>query len=75
MGDLPPQCAALNVEHAISEDLLVRATFERDKEALYHAAQLSWKLAKYLSLPEIRQITDETLEALRPYTPQEEQIF
>jgi alpha-galactosidase len=75
VGKLPPQCAALNMEHAIREDLLVRATFEPDREALYYASQLSWKLSKYLSLPEIRAITDAELQAAAPFVPAEDRVF
>ena len=75
VGKLPPQCAALNMEHAIHEDLLIKATMEGDREALYYASQLSWKLAKHLSLPEIRELTDETLRAVAPLTPPEDRIF
>ena len=63
------------MEHAIREDLLVRATFERDREALYYASQLSWKLSKYLSLPDIRAMTDEALQAAAPFVPVEDRIF
>lgn len=63
VGALPPQCAALNMTNVAVQELAVKAFFERDREAAFHACALDPLTASVLSLPDIRKVFDELWEA------------
>jgi alpha-galactosidase len=48
----------------------VQAILEGNKEAIYHAMMLDPLASAVCSLDEIRQMTDEMLEAERDYLPE-----
>lgn len=66
-GWLPPQCAALCQAHMSVYECTVLGILEEDKEAIYQAMMLDPLAAAVCSLDEIRQMTDEMLEAEKPY--------
>ena len=63
VGDLPPQCAALNMTNVGVQELAVKAALERDKEAAFHACALDPMTAAMVSLPNIRKMFNELWEA------------
>ena len=63
VGDLPPQCAALNMTSVGVHELAVRAALDRDKEAAFHAVALDPLTAAVLPLEEIRKMFEEMWEA------------
>jgi alpha-galactosidase len=62
VGDLPPQCAALNRTNVSVQELAVKAVVERDRDAAYHAVALDPLTAATVPLPKIRQMFDEMWE-------------
>lgn len=59
VGDLPPQCAALNMTNIAVQELTVRAAMDRDREAAFHAVALDPLTASILPLPRIRAMFEE----------------
>ena len=71
VGDLPPQCAALNLTNINVQRLTVLAANNIDTEAIVHACALDpLTAASKLSLAEIRSMSSELLEAQREWLPQ-----
>ena len=70
VGDLPAQCAALNMTNINVQSLAVKAGLEGDTEALVQAVALDPLTAAMLTLREIREMTSEMLEAQRQWLPQ-----
>ncbi len=70
VGDLPDQCAALNLTNINVQRLAVRAGMEGDPEAVVHACALDPLTSAVLTLPEIREMAAELLEAQREWLPQ-----
>jgi alpha-galactosidase len=70
IGKLPPQCAALCQTNINVQELCAEAALSGDPEHLVHALALDPLTASVLTLKEIREMTSEMLEALRPYLPQ-----
>ena len=70
VGDLPPQCAALNLTNINVQRLAVYAANNIDTEAIVHACALDpLTSASKLSLKEIRDMTADLLEAQREWLP------
>jgi alpha-galactosidase len=63
VGELPPQCAALNMSNVNVQELAVRAVLDRDREAAFHAVALDPLTASVVPLPEIREMFEELWEA------------
>ncbi len=63
VGDLPTQCAALNMTHINVHLLTIEAAFTRKKDAIYHAAMLDPHTSAELRLDDIRKMCDELIEA------------
>lgn len=63
VGELPPQCAALNMSNIAVQELAVRAFLDRDREAAFHAVALDPLTASILPLPGIREMFEEMWEA------------
>lgn len=70
IGALPPQCAALCQTNINVQTLCAEAALGGDPEHLVHAMALDPLTGAVLTLQEIREMTGEMLEALRPYLPQ-----
>lgn len=69
VGDLPPQCAALNLTNINVQRLAVHAALCSDPEAIVHACALDPLTSAVLTLQEIREMAREMLEAERRWLP------
>jgi alpha-galactosidase len=67
IGDLPPQCAALNRTNINVQELAVRGIMEKDKTKLFQAILLDPLTAAILTIDEIRQMVDELFLAEKEY--------
>ncbi|HOL67612.1 MAG TPA: alpha-glucosidase/alpha-galactosidase, partial [bacterium] len=70
VGNLPVQCAALNLTNVIVQGLTVEASFSGDPELIMQAVALDPLTSAVLTLKEIREMTAEMLEAQKDYLPQ-----
>jgi alpha-galactosidase len=70
VGDLPPQCAALNLTNINVQRLAVEAALTGDPEHIVHACALDPLSAAVLSLKEIREMASAMLEAQAEWLPQ-----
>ncbi len=70
VGDLPPQCAALNMSNINVQGLGTKASLEGDTETLVQAVAMDPLTASKLTLREIREMVSEMLEAQRQWLPQ-----
>jgi alpha-galactosidase len=70
IGALPPQLAALNRTNINVQELIVTAALTGDTEAVHHAVMLDPLTAAICSLPQIRAMTNELLEAQAEWLPQ-----
>ena len=70
VGDLPPQCAALNMTNVNVQNLAAQAGLTGDPERLMQAIALDPLTAAVLTLKEIRDMVSEMLEAQREWLPQ-----
>jgi len=70
VGNLPAQCAALNMTNILVQGLTVDASFSGDPELVMQAVALDPLTAAVLTLKEIRDMVAEMLEAERKYLPQ-----
>ena len=70
VGDLPPQCAALNQSNVTVQRLAVEAGLTGDPEAIMQAVAMDPLTCAVCTLEEIRRMTAEMLEAERPWLPQ-----
>lgn len=69
VGDLPPQCAALNRTNINVQELAVQAALNGDKDALFQAVAFDPLTSSILTLDEIRKMVDEMLKAEARYLP------
>lgn len=63
VGPLPPQLAHLNQSNIAVQDLAVRASLDRDKEAAFHACALDPLARAVCSLNKLRAMFEELWEA------------
>lgn len=70
VGELPAQCAALNLTNINVQRLAVMAALNGDTEALVQACAMDPLTGAVLTLGEIRQMATEMLEAQRQWLPQ-----
>jgi alpha-galactosidase len=70
VGNLPPQCAALNMTNVLVQGLTVEASFTGDPELAMQAVALDPLTASVLTLAEIRDMVAEMMEAEKAYLPQ-----
>jgi alpha-galactosidase len=70
VGNLPAQCAALNMTNINVQGLAAKAGLEGDTEALVQAVALDPLTASVLTLRDIRDMVSEMLEAQRQWLPQ-----
>ncbi|MBQ0104684.1 MAG: alpha-glucosidase/alpha-galactosidase [Armatimonadetes bacterium] len=69
IGNLPPQCAALNRTNINVQELTVKAVLENEKKYVYHAAMMDPHTAQVLSLNEIYSLVDDMFEAHGDWIP------
>jgi alpha-galactosidase len=70
VGELPPQCAALNLTNINVHRLTVEAALSGDPETIVHACALDPLTSAVLTLKETRDMASEMLEAQRQWLPQ-----
>jgi len=70
VGDLPPQCAALNLTNINVQRLTVEAAISGDPEHIVHACALDPLTGAVLTLKEIREMVSEMLETEGQWLPQ-----
>jgi len=67
VGDLPPQCAALNRTNINVQELGVKAAVEKDKTLAFQAILLDPLTSAILTIDETRKMVDEMFEAEKEY--------
>jgi len=70
VGDLPPQLAGLNRTNINVQELIVEAALTGSTEAVHHAVMLDPLTGAICTLPQIRAMVGEMLEAQRRWLPQ-----
>ena len=70
VGDLPVQCAALNMTNVLVQGLTVEASFTGDPEKVMQAVALDPLTASVCTLAEIREMVAEMLVAQAAWLPQ-----
>ncbi|GAA4432108.1 alpha-glucosidase/alpha-galactosidase [Georgenia halophila] len=70
VGDLPPQLAAVNRTNIGVQTLAVQAALTGNRENVYHAVMLDPLTSALLTVEQIRQMTDELLEAHAELLPE-----
>lgn len=70
VGDLPPQCAALNRTNINTQLLTIEAAITGKREHIYHAAMLDPHTAAELSMDDIVSMCDELISAHGKWLPQ-----
>ena len=70
VGDLPSQCAALNLTNINVQRLTVEAAINGDIEHIVHACAMDPLTSAVLTLKEIREMASEMLEVGRQWMPQ-----
>lgn len=70
VGDLPPQCAALNQSNVTVQTLAVDAGLAGDPELVMHAIALDPLTSTRCTLAEVREMTAELLAAEASWLPQ-----
>ena len=70
VGNLPPQCAALNMTNVLVQGLAVEASFTGDPELVMNAVAMDPLTASVLTLHEIRDMVAEMLVAGAKHLPQ-----
>jgi alpha-galactosidase len=68
-GKLPVHLAAMNMTHINVHLVTIEAAYTKKREHIYHAAMLDPHTAAELSPDDIRAMTDELLEAHKPWLP------
>ena len=69
VGELPPQCAALNMTNINMQGLVVKAAMECDPELIVAAAALDPLTSTQCTLNEVREMCREMLDAQRQWLP------
>ena len=59
IGDLPPQCAALNRTNISVQEMAVRGIVEKDKNKIFQAILLDTLTSAILTIDETREMVDE----------------
>jgi alpha-galactosidase len=70
VGELPKQCAALNVINTTVAEFAVEGALNSDPTAVYRACCFDPLAAATCSLPEIKSMVEELLTAQQPFLPQ-----
>ncbi len=69
-GPLPAQCAAINRAGISVHELTVEASFTGDRDLVHMAVAMDPLTGALLTLPQIRQMVDEMLDAEKEWLPQ-----
>ncbi|NLT74759.1 MAG: alpha-glucosidase/alpha-galactosidase [Chloroflexi bacterium] len=69
VGDLPPQCAALNRTNINVQEMTIEAALSGRREAIYQAAMLDPHTAAELTIDQIVALCDELIDAHGDYLP------
>jgi alpha-galactosidase len=69
VGALPTELAAFDNQHVAVHELTVKAALENDRDALHRAVKLDPLTAASCTLSEIREMTEELLDANAAYLP------
>lgn len=69
VGELPLQCAAMNMSNINVQLLTIEAAKTRKKEHIYQAAMMDPHTASELDIDSIRKMVDELIEAHGNYLP------
>ncbi|SEM65271.1 alpha-glucosidase/alpha-galactosidase [Paenibacillus sp. OV219] len=69
VGDLPPQCAALNRTNINTQLLTIEAAITGKREHIYHAAMLDPHTGAELSMDDIKAMCDDLIEAHGDWLP------
>ncbi|MEM2457219.1 MAG: alpha-glucosidase/alpha-galactosidase [Candidatus Bathyarchaeia archaeon] len=69
VGDLPPQCAALNRTNINVQELAVKAAVEKDKRLAFQAILLDPLTSAILTIDEIEHMVEEMFRAEAEYLP------
>lgn len=70
VGDLPPQCAALNRTNINVQEMTIEAALTRRRDAIYQAAMLDPHTAAELTIDQIVALCDDLIEAHGEYLPE-----
>ena len=70
VGDLPPQCAAIDMMSVNVQTLAVEAALEGDRDKAFYACLVDPLASAMLSPAEIKQMFDELFAANRQWMPQ-----
>jgi alpha-galactosidase len=67
VGDLPPQCAALNRTNINVQEMAVRGIVEKDKTKIFQSILLDPLTGAVLTIDETRRLVDEIFKAEKEY--------
>lgn len=70
VGNLPPQCAALNRTNINTQLLTIEAAITRKRDHIYHAAMLDPHTSAELSIDDIVALCDDLIEAHGSWLPE-----
>ncbi len=70
VGNLPPQCAALNMTNVLVQQLAVGASLNGNPDDIVHAVAMDPLTSAVSTLAEAREMASEMLEAQREWLPQ-----
>lgn len=70
VGELPPQCAALNMTNISIQELAVKAALSGDPETAVQVCAMDPLTSAKLTLKEIREMTAELITAEKEWLPQ-----
>ncbi|MHB0878940.1 MAG: alpha-galactosidase [Anaerolineae bacterium] len=70
VGDLPPQCAAINRNRIGGDELAVKGTLAMDKKMIEQAVALDPLTAAVCTLDQVHDMVSETFVALADWMPQ-----
>ena len=69
VGDIPPACAAVSMTTVNQVQLAVEASLTGDRDLIYAAVAMDPLTGALLTLPQIRKMVDEMLEAEKQWLP------
>ena len=67
VGDLPPQCAALNRTNISEQELAVRGVVEKDKNKLFQSILIDPLAGALLTIDETREMVDAMFQIDKPF--------
>ncbi len=70
VGELPVQCAAMNMTNINAQLLTIEAAHTKKREHVYQAAMLDPHTGSELDIDTIKKMVDELLEAHKEYLPE-----